>query len=82
MERKHTYILRNGEIEHVWQYKIDTHGFEHYLYCRGTESEVREYIENEFPEAGVKSWHHAMTEAEVEMLGKLHITVYIAPELK
>ena len=78
--REHTYILRNGELEHVWEYKIIQHGFNSYVYCRGTESEVREYIEGEYPEAAQKSWHHAMTEAEVEMLGKLHITIYLAPQ--
>ena len=78
MERQHTYIMRNNEIEHVWEYKIIVHGFNTYLYCRGTESEVREYIETEYPHE--KSWHHAMSDSEVEMLGKLHITVYIAPQ--
>lgn len=78
MERKSFYIMRNGEIEHVWEYKIVTNGFNHYLYCRGTESEVREYIESEFPHD--KSWHHAMTDEEVEMLGRLHITIYCAPQ--
>lgn len=81
-ERNHIYIIRNGEIEHVWEYKIETHRFNHYLYCRGTESEVREYIEKEFPEAGVKSWHHALTEAELEAVGKLHLTIYCAPEIR
>jgi len=80
MERKHTYIMRNGEIEHVWQYKVIQHGFNTYVYCRGTESEVRDYIESEYPEAGEKSWHHAMSDEEVEMLAKLHTTIYIAPE--
>lgn len=81
MERKNFYIMRRGELEHVWEYRIINHGFSAYLYCRGTESEVREYIENEYPEAGKESWHHAMTEAEVEMLGKLHIKIYCAPEI-
>ena len=80
MEREHTYIMRNGELEHVWEYRIVKNGFNVYLYCRGTESEVRDYIETEYPDAAAKSWHHAMSEAEVEMLGKLHITVYIAPK--
>lgn len=79
MEHKHIYIMRRGEIEHVWEYRITDHGFNAYLYCRGTESEVREYIEKEYPHE--HSWHHALTDAEVEMLGKLHITVYIAPEI-
>lgn len=78
---KRFYIMRNGELEHVWEYRILKHGFNTYLYCRGTESEVREYIEHEYPDAAVASWHHALSDEEVEMLGKLHITIYIAPQL-
>lgn len=78
MEREHTYIMRGGEIEHVWEYRIVVNGFNTYLYCRGTETEVREYIEGEYPHE--KSWHHALNDNEVEMLGRLHITVYIAPQ--
>ena len=78
--RPHTYIMRNGELERVWEYKIVQHGFNSFVYCRGTESEVIEYIEGEYPEAAIKSWHHSMSEEEVEMLGKLHITIYIAPQ--
>ena len=81
MEREHFYIIRNGELEHVWEYKISQHEFNTYIYCRGTESEVCDYIESEYPEASNKSWHHAMTEEEVELLGKLNITIYIAPIL-
>ena len=81
MERNNfTYIMRNGEIEHIWQYRIIVNGFDTYLYVRGTESEVRDYIESEYPHD--KSWHHALTEKEVEMIGKLCLTVYIAPKLK
>ena len=76
------YVIRNGEIEHVWKYKIIQHGFNSYLFCRGTETEVREYIESEFPEAGKKSWHHALTDNEVDMVKKLGLTVYLAPKIR
>lgn len=80
MEREHTYIMRNGELEHVWQFRIVTNGFNHYLYVRGTETEVREYIESEYPEAHESAYRHAVTDEELEMIGRLHMTVYIAPQ--
>lgn len=81
MERKSYYVMRHNELEHVWELRIVTHGFNHYLYVRGTDSEVREYIASEFPEAHEHGYRHALSESEVEMLGRLHITVYIAPEI-
>lgn len=75
-------IVRNGEIEQVWEYRIIQHGFNSYLFCRGTGSEVAAYIESEFPEAGKKSWHHALTDNEVDMIKKLGFSVYIAPKLR
>ena len=75
-------IVRNGEVEQVWEYRIVQHGFNSYLFCRGTGSEVADYIESEFPEAGKKSWHHALSDNEVEMVKKLGFTVYIAPKLR
>lgn len=75
-------IVRNGEVEQVWEYRIIQHGFNSYLFCRGTGSEVADYIESEFPEAGKKSWHHALSDNEVEMVKKLGFTVYIAPKLR
>lgn len=77
MERECIYVMRHNELEQVWQYKFSTNGFNHFLYCRGTESEVREYIESEFPLSN--SVHHALNEKEIEMLGRLNITIYIAP---
>ena len=74
------YVIRNNEIEHVWEYRIINHGFNVYLYCRGTEREVREYIESEYPEAERKSWHHALTDEEVNLVKKLGLTIYIAPK--
>ena len=75
-------IVRNGEIEQVWEYRIIQHGFNSYLFCRGTGSEVAAYIESEFQEAGKKSWHHALTDNEVDMIKKLGFSVYIAPKLR
>lgn len=75
-------IVRNGEVEQVWEYRIVQHGFNSYLFCRGTGSEVAAYIESEFPEAGKKSWHHALTYSEVDMIKKLGFSVYIAPKLR
>ena len=74
------YIVRNGEIEQVWKYRVIQHGFNTYVFCRGTGSEVQKYIESEYPEAGENSWHNALSEAEVEMLQQLHLTIYIAPK--
>lgn len=77
MEKKF-FIVRNGEIEHVWEFRIVKNGFNTYLYCRGTETEVRDYINSEYPHD--KGFIHAMTDDEVEMLNKLRLTIYIAPK--
>lgn len=75
-----TYIVRNGEIEHVWVYKIQAHRFETYLYCEGTETEVREYIESEYPHD--EAWYHALTDSEVEMIRKFGCKIYCAPKIE
>ena len=81
MERYIVYPMRNNEMERVWEYEINTNGFKHYWYCRGTDTEVQEYIKTEFPEAYERAWRHACSEKVVEMLGELHIKIYIAPQI-
>ena len=73
------YIERHGEVELVWKYRIVQHGFDTFLFCRGTESEVREYIESEYPHD--RGSHRAVTEEELAMIEALKLTVYIAPKL-
>lgn len=71
------YIVRHGEIEQVWRFRIVVNGFNTYLFVRGTETEAREYVNSEYPhEAGS---HVAMSEKELEAIGELGITIYIAP---
>lgn len=72
------YIIRNGEIEHVWQYRAIVNGFNTYLYIRGTESEMRDYINSEYP--NLNGYTHALTNNEIELINKLHLTIYIAPK--
>ena len=76
------YVVRNGEPELVYVYRIIQHGFNSYLFCRGTGSEVAAYVESEFPEAGKKSWHHALSDNEVDMVKKLGFTIYLAPKIR
>ena len=75
--RETTYIMRNGELEHIWQFKVTINGFDNYVYIRGTETEARDYM-HEHPMYPNGS-HHALSEKEQEMIGALGITVYIAP---
>lgn len=79
MERNLYYVVRHGEVEQVWQHKVVEHGFTMALYVRGTESEVRAYLDSEYPDRGGR--YHALTESEIEMVGQLGIPVYIAPRL-
>ncbi len=72
------YIVRNGELEHVWRFKIIVNGFDTYLFVRGTESEVREYIESEYPHS--KGYLVAMSDKDLEAIGALGLTIYIAPK--
>lgn len=72
-------IVRNGEIEHIWKYRIVQNGFETLLFVRGTETEVREYLRTEYPHD--KGWHSGCTDAEVQAARALGAKIYIAPQL-
>ena len=80
MERKSIYITRNGEIEHVWRFNTIVNGFETYLFIRGTYSEVRAYIESEYPHSMGR--HHACDSEELEMIGELRMKIYDAPQIE
>lgn len=77
--REHFYIQRNGELEHVWKFRISAHGFDTYVFVRGTETEAREYINSEYPHD--KGGHIACGDKELEAIAALGLTVYIAPRL-
>ena len=76
---KEFYVIRKGELEHVWRFNIEIHGFETYLFIRGTESEVKAYITSEYPEATAYRYS-ACTDTEMEALQMLKAKIYIAPE--
>ena len=72
------YIERNGELEMVWAFRPMVNGFETYIFCRGTYSEARAYIESEYPHGTGR--HHALTEKELEMVQAMGMKVYLAPK--
>lgn len=78
MDRKTVYIVRNNQIEHVWQFRIVTNFFNTFLYVRGTESEVVDYINSEFPDW--QGSYTAMSESEYAAIDRLGMSVYIAPQ--
>lgn len=79
MKREMMYVVRNGELEHIWQFRFTVNGFDTFLYVRGTQSEVMAYLDSEYPErCGLA---HALSEEQVNMVGRLGCPVYIAPKL-
>ena len=78
MEKK--LIERKGQVEHVWQVRIRLNGFETCIMVRGTERELRDYIDSEINHGKVV-WYCGATDAEVEAANALRIPIYIAPQL-
>lgn len=73
------YIERNGQFERVWKLRVNVNGFDTFVFCRGTENEMRAYMDDEFPRGFS---YHAITDAEYNMVvSALKMTVYIAPKL-
>ena len=72
------YIVRKNQIERVWQVRYKENGFEYSLFIRGTEAEMQCYMDSEMEFVGS---YYAINDAEIEMVKKLGMKIYIAPQL-
>ena len=72
------YPVRNGLMERVWEFALDINKFKTYLYIRGTEQEVVEYVESEL---NYNYHYHAIDEDDVWEIKKLRQKIYIAPQI-
>ena len=70
-------IVRNNQVEHIWQVQYEKSRFQYYIYIKGTEDEMREYMESEM---GFVGRYSALSEKEKEALHTLRAKVYIAPQ--
>ena len=78
-EREVEYLERRGELVLTWVVTIDLNGFETKVFCKGTWTEVSEYLESELPaDAKVKNYH-AASNLEQKAIVDLKTPVYIAP---
>lgn len=71
-------ISRNGYIERVWRIKYIYNKFNCYLFIRGTEPEMQNYMESEMPYVGS---YKALEPSDVSMIEELGIEIYIAPQI-
>lgn len=72
------YVVRNNQVEQVWRIEYENKMFQQIILVRGTEDEVREYMDSEM---GFMGKYHALTESEIQAAHKLDIKIYIAPKL-
>ena len=72
------YIIRNNEIEQVWRVEYEHKLFKQLILVRGTESEMREYMNSEI---GYVGRYSACTDRELDAAKLLRIPIYIAPKL-
>ena len=70
-------IVRNDSPELVWRVRYTINLFKYEIYVRGTESEVRAYMESEMGHMG---GYTACTKSEEEYINALHLPIYIAPK--
>lgn len=71
-------IVRDGYVEQVWSVRYSNKMFEQRVFVRGTEPEMREYMESEF---GYVGGYYACSDKELDAIDILKLKVYIAPEL-
>ena len=71
-------IQRHGEIEQIYKIEYSNNGFKYCIFVRGTESEMREYLNSEIGHVGK---YHACSKNELHAANQLHLPVYIAPKL-
>jgi len=71
-------VVRKTGVEHIWRIKYTDRGFDYHIYVRGTESEVRAYMECEMGHMGA---YTALTDKEKEAVALLKCPIYLAPQL-
>ena len=71
------YIERDGYLERVWKVKYSSHGFKYCILIRGTEPEMRAYLESEM---GFVGGYRALSDREIDYAEALDIPIYIAPK--
>lgn len=72
------FIIRHGYIEHVWRYRFEINGFETFVLIRGTEPEMRDYI-NEIPYDN--GYITALRDDEIKAAKTMGMKIYCAPEI-
>lgn len=72
-------VVRNNQVEQIWQVQYDENGFKYYIYIRGTADEMYDYLNSEM---GFVGQHHALSDKEKDALWILKAKVYIAPEIR
>lgn len=72
-------IVRNNQVEQIWQVEYDENGFKYHIYIRGTADEMYDYLNSEM---GFVGRHHALSDKEKDALHILNAKVYIAPEIR
>ena len=72
------YMVRNNQIEEVWRVEYSNKFFQQVVFIRGTEAEMRAYMESEF---GYVGRYHACTFHELDAIETLGLKIYLAPEL-
>ena len=78
VENMGNYVVRRNQIEHIWKVSYIKNGFKFPIFVRGTEDEMRDYLESEM---GYVGSYHALTEKEEGAVYELQLTVYLAPRV-
>lgn len=72
-------IQRKGQVVQVWEIEYQSEErFMYKLFVRGTEDEVRAYMESEM---GYMGRYSACTDEEIRAIRKLRMKIYLAPQL-
>ena len=71
-------MSQNERLEEVWRVEYSNRLFDQLICVRGTEEEMRQYMESEF---GFVGRYSACTGKELDAIGVLNIPIYIAPRL-
>ena len=71
---KYSYAV-DDTVYGIWKVTYKNNGFDFPLFVRGSENEVREYMESEF---GYMGRYTMLTDEEVDCVYALRLTIYIA----
>lgn len=71
-------VQRKGYVEQIWRIEYQNKFFKQLILVRGTEPEMRDYMESEM---GFLGKYSACTEKEISAANELKLPIYIAPKL-